>query len=370
MVLIDQRGTGYSNKLHVPMPGSDEDLQGYFAPYFQPDLFEAALPALQTRADLTQYTTNNSVDDFDEVRAALGYETINLRGGSYGTRSALVYMRRHPETIRTATLQGVQPIAYRNPLPHARGAQEALDMIFAEIEASPRYRAAFPDIEAKLAETLARLDAEPASVLITHPATGEDATIVLDRDSFAESVRLQLYTLDGNRQLPLMLMRAHAGDYRAFAESALAMSRGVRGIIAWGMLMCVTESEDISRIDPAEIEPACAGTFLGDVRIRTQMAVADIWPSGTVPPSFAEPVRVDVPVLLLSGSHDPSTTAAWGAEAARHLPDSVHVVVPGGHGVDGPAVRRLERAFLEAGATDGLDLSEVEALELPPLVLP
>ena len=51
-----------------------------------------------------------------------------------------------------------------------------LDMIFAEIQASPRYRAAFPDIEAKFTETLARLETEPASVVISHPATGEDAT--------------------------------------------------------------------------------------------------------------------------------------------------------------------------------------------------
>lgn len=40
----------------------------------------------------------------------------------------------------------------------------------------------------------------------------------------------------------------------------------------------------------------------------------------------------------------------------------------GGHGVAGPAVRRLERAFLERGLVEGLDLSEVERLRLPPLV--
>ena len=38
--------------------------------------------------------------------------------------------------------------------------------------------------------------------------------------------------------------------------------------------------------------------------------------------------------------------------------------------MSGPAIERLERAFLEAGSIEGLDLSDVEALELPPLVLP
>lgn len=46
------------------------------------------------------------------------------------------------------------------------------------------------------------------------------------------------------------------------------------------------------------------------------------------------------------------------------------MVAPGGHGVAGPEIQRLERAFLDRGSIGSLDLSEVEALELPPLVLP
>ena len=108
-------------------------------------------------------------------------------------------------------------------------------------------------------------------------------------------------------------------------------------------------------------------TAAGD---STQASLLALWLFGEVPDSYADPVCVDVPVLLISGTHDPVTPPRWGAEAARHLPDSLHVVVPGGHGVGGREVRRLERAFLERGSVEGLDLSEVQALELPPLVLP
>ncbi len=325
---------------------------------------------MQRRADLKQYTTDNSVDDFDEIRAALGYKKINLRGGSYGTRSALVYMRRHPGTIRTASLQGVQPISYRNPLPHARSAQNSLDLIFREIRTTPRYARAFPNIVEDFQATLDRLEKEPAHVLVSHPNTGKNQTITLDRNAFAEAVRLQLYSIDSNRRLPLMLMKAYAGDYRELAQAALRQNRGARGGIAWGMLMCVTGSEDISRINGAEVSKACAGTFLGETRIRNQMAVADFWPSGRVPQEFDEPVSVDIPVLLFSGTHDPSTAPEWGAEAARHLPNSLHVVVPGGHGVSGPEIERLEQAFLDQGSVGQLDTSEVKGLKLPPLALP
>ena len=255
-------------------------------------------------------------------------------------------------------------------MPHARSAQEALDLIFEEIRNTPRYREAFPDIEAKFQETLRRLEREPAEVRVRHPASGKEQTVILDRNAFAEGVRLQLYNMDSNRRLPRMLMRAYDGDYRELTEAAIAMSRAVGGIIAWGMLMCVTGSEDICRIDPDEIEAACAGTFLGDVRIRTQMEVASIWPHGQVDDAFFDPVEVDVPALLFSGTHDPSTAPKWGAEAARHLPNSLHVVIPGGHGVAGAEIRRLEQAFLESGTVKGLDPSEVERLRIPPLVLP
>ena len=81
------------------------------------------------------------------------------------------------------------------------------------------------------------------------------------------------------------------------------------------------------------------------------------------------PVSVATPVLLFSGTHDPSTAPEWGAQAARHLPNSLHVIVPGGHGVSGPEVEQLEKSFIERGSVEGLDLSAIEQLKLPPLQL-
>ena len=73
------------------------------------------LDEIETNADPRHYTTPVAMDDLDEVRAALGYETINLLGGSYGTRAVLVYMRRHPERVRTAVLDGLAPVSMRLP---------------------------------------------------------------------------------------------------------------------------------------------------------------------------------------------------------------------------------------------------------------
>ncbi len=370
IVLVDQRGTGRSNPLQVRLPGNDGNLQGYLDPIFQPEPFEAALKELDKKADLTRYTTPVAMDDLDEVRTALGYDKINLIGGSYGSRAALVYIRRHQQTVRSAILDGVAPIAFKNPLYHASAAQEGLDRIFEEVDANPEYCRAFPGLKRKFRSILKRLDAEPVKVMIRHPATNERVAVMLTRDVFAEALRIMMYYLDTNRQVPLCLLKAYEGDYEPFAQLGMMSLRRLKNIINFGMLLCVTGSEDIPRIDPKSISRLTRNTFLGDGRVRRQMAVAAIWPSGDVPSDYGKPVKSDVPVLLLSGTHDPVTPPRFAAEAAKHLKNSFHLVVPGAHGVGGPVIERIKRDFLTKGTVKGLDTSGVEKMRLPPFVLP
>ena len=92
IVLVDQRGTGKSNPLNCR--GGGDSLRDLT----EPDA--AALEELRTclarlPGDPRFYTTNIAMDDLDDVRAWLGYDRVNLYGGSYGTRAALVYVRRH-----------------------------------------------------------------------------------------------------------------------------------------------------------------------------------------------------------------------------------------------------------------------------------
>src|SRR5205823_2816047 len=76
---------------------------------------------LGARAEVSWYTTSVAVQDLERVRAALGYERINLYGTSYGTRVAQHYLRRFPERVRAVILDGVVPA------PLALGPEVALD---------------------------------------------------------------------------------------------------------------------------------------------------------------------------------------------------------------------------------------------------
>ncbi|MFO1054499.1 MAG: alpha/beta hydrolase [Planctomycetota bacterium] len=369
LVLVDQRGTGLSNPLRVETPGNDDDPAGYLKPIFVPENFAKARVQLEKHADLRFYTTPIAMDDLDAVRAALGYEKIDLYGGSYGTRAALVYMRQHHEHVRCAILDGVAPIAFENPLHHARSAQDGLDRLAEECAADPARHAAYPDLHADMATILAKLAEHPVDVAIDWH--GKQLSVPLDRDSFTGAFRILMYSAESNRRAPLLLHRAAQGDFGPFAELAIASNRNLNASLALGMLMCVTASEDLSRITEDEIVRECKDTFLGESRVRAQLAVAKVWPKGELPDDYAQPVAVDVPTLLLSGTHDPVTPPRWGAEAASHLKNSLHVVVDGCHGVgQGPRMERLMREFLDRASVEDLDQSGIDEIRMDPIVLP
>lgn len=361
LVFLSQRGTGGSNGLRCPLPDRSPGMA--LEELWDVARFEVCRDELARHADLTQYTTPIAADDLDEVRAALGYDRINLIGGSYGTRFSLVYMRRHPETVRSAVLKGVAPVAFRNPLHHAREAQQALERIFEACARDTDCHEAYPQLEAEFQAVLARLDAQPADVSVRDPASGGRVGVVFDRSDFATALRLRMY---GNTsEVPWLIHRAFLEDFNPIAEFAIAMNQGLDDALAMGMLLCVTCNEDVSRIDAAEIDAATAGTFLGSRRVRAQMAACAIWPRAEVPPGYGDPVTARVPTLVLSGAYDPVTGPRWGDEAARHLPLAMHVVVPQTHAIGGPCVDALVAEFLDRGTTEALDTSCVRAMTLP-----
>ncbi|HEX8705974.1 MAG TPA: alpha/beta hydrolase [Myxococcaceae bacterium] len=370
VVLVDMRGTGEGHRLDCQL-GSDDDLQAYLVPiFYEGSRFSECRQALEKQADLTQYTTPNSMQDLDEVRQALGYGKIHLEGGSYGTRAGLTYLRMYPQNVRAALLSGLVPVSNRSPLYHAAAAQRAFDQMVAECEAEAACHAAYPNPRGDLAAILQTLREKPARVQVSHPATGAPAQLTLSEPAFTDGLRVFLYSAERGRMVPRLLQRARAGDYTPFAEAALQSSKGLRESLRFGLLLSVTCSEDVHRIRPEEVEKETAGSFIGSHRVRGQMAACAEWPRGQVPEDYFRPFTTEVPVLLVSGNLDPVTPPQWAEEAKKSLPNSIHVVTPGGHTSSNPCVESIAKQLFESGTVQGLDTSCVAALRTPPFVLP
>jgi pimeloyl-ACP methyl ester carboxylesterase len=366
IVLVNVRGTGGDNNLQCVLHGGDENIQGYLENTFDVEEFRKCRDELQQKFDLTKYATPMAMDDLNDVRKALGYEKINLMGTSGGTRSSLIYMRRHPETVRSAILVGVAPLAYRNPLYHPGGAQHALDLLFKECSEDSACSEAFPNLEEEFWTVLERLEEGPVQVKISNPVTDEMIEVSLSRHAFTETIRSLMYSLRRSRRVPFYIHQAFLGNFRSITEEAVMQERGSQRGLSLGLLLCVVCSEDVVRIRPEDIPKETKGSYRGDVRVRSQMAVCDIWPKAELPKNYGDPVAVDIPVLLFSGTMDPVTPPRWGEEAARHLPNSLHVVVPGAHGVYGSCTTGIMKAFLSKGSVKGIDTSCVQTMTLLP----
>jgi pimeloyl-ACP methyl ester carboxylesterase len=373
VVLVDQRGTGASHPLDCKLPGSDDDPEGYFGDMLPVEAIRTCRAGLD--ADPALYTTPIAMDDLDDVRAALGYGKINLYGSSYGTRAVLVYMRQHPEHVRSATLRGVVPTYMKTPLYYARDTQRALGLLFKECKADPACHAAYPDLEGQWNAVEERLGKSPAETDIDfepQPGVYKRVHLALPRDEFNEAIRFRLYSEESN-QIPRFIARAFAGDFADIAKLALRQRRLAArgGLLSVGLYLSVTCSEDVAFIDPGEARRLAAGTFLGTYRVDQQVKACAVWPRGKLPADYLEDVRSNAPTLLISGVRDPVAPPIWAEQVARHLTQVTDLVLPAGfHGLPDACTTRLMNAFVIQGGPRGLDTSCVQAMRVPPFLLP
>jgi pimeloyl-ACP methyl ester carboxylesterase len=364
VIFVDQRGTGESSPLDCEV---DEELEA------TPDSVAAALDALKRclagyEADTRQYTTPNAVDDFDELRERLGYEQLNLWGGSYGTRVALVYLRRHPERVRSVVIDGVAPVNMQLPLYFARDGERALELLFEACAEDTGCAGAFPELESRTRSLLVELERRPHRIELTHPATGAVEELDVDAEMVAGIVRNALYSSEIGALLPLLLSRAARGEFAGLA--AIASAGGDGGISA-GLMLSVLCTEDVAGIDPEQAREVAEGSFLGVLPVERLKDACALWPKGELPEGYHDPVRSERPVLVLSGELDPVTPPSWGEAAAATLANARHVVVPGtAHGTSTRGCVPEQIAdFLEAGGAAGLDFGCVEELRRPAFFL-
>jgi pimeloyl-ACP methyl ester carboxylesterase len=372
LLLVDYRGTGGSSPLPCTELSGDAGIEQFLNEFLPAAEVRACRERLEQTADLAFYNADMAVDDLAEVATDLGLTELNLIGYSYGTRVTQVFLRRHPGLVRTATLFGVLPTGGRVPLPLARDTQNAIDDLFALCAADADCHAAFPHPEKDLRKILKQAEQAPVEVDFD---TGEPELVhlVLNRDAIAQMVRYMSYSAIGQSYLPLALRLAAEGDLSLMLEFGYYIGQSfVEGVE--GLYLSVTCAEDVPFIQEKEIKKAVRKTFVGDFRIRRQIAACAEWPEMALPLSFLDPVVSDVPVLAFSGSLDPTTPPANGEEVVSHLTRGRHLVMPGaGHGAPvgmqgAGCVADLVTAFVNAGAAEGLDASCLANLQKPPFV--
>jgi pimeloyl-ACP methyl ester carboxylesterase len=365
IILVDQRGTGESNPLECDLTDVGDLLHSMVT--FEIPGIEACRDALDANADLRLYTTTIAMHDLDDVRQALGLGQINLLGGSYGTRAALEYIRRYPEQVRTAMLRGVHPPSATLPLNFDGDSQAALDAMLAACAEDPSCSESFPDTRKQIQAVLRRLDDAPALASVDDPLSGKSVEVVVTRQLFAGAIHYLLYDSRAAARLPLLIRRADAGRFDALIGALLDIATRMGGNIGIGMFLSVVCTEDVPFFDDEAIARESRDTLLGGQLSRGLKRSCRDWPRGALPEDYKQPVRADVPVLLISGEVDPVSAPHLAERAAGHLPNSLHVVLPGlSHAGWAPGcVDDLIQQLVETGSTEDLDPSCVNELSRP-----
>lgn len=358
IVLVDQRGTGQSHPLRCEFPEEanlDENTE--LAPFLQTCLTELD-------ADPTLYTTAIAMQDLDQVRAALGYEQINLYGVSYGTRAALTYLRMYPDRVRAVILDGVVAPQLALGLDVAMDAQNALDLIFARCADDPVCAENFPDLPAQFDAVLSTLKAAPVPVRIPDPVTGEPRPFDFTYDMLSVVMRFYSYSPETVALIPLLISTAQE-DYTRLASQYLILTTDLTTRINNAMAYSVQCAEDVPFFTAEQAAQAAEDAYMGELVSGGLIEICNTWPRGPIPADFKDPVRSDIPVLMLSGEYDPVTPPAYAEQAAETLPNSLHLIAPGqGHNVIlRGCIPELAEQFLLTASLNNLETACVNEIE-------
>ena len=365
IVLIDQRGTGKSNGLGCKFgdPNTPDLIDVVKRELLSRKLLQECRDTLAQRADLTLYTTTIAMADIDEVRAALGYERINLWGGSYGTRAAMEYLRRYPNHVRSVVIDGVAPPSLALPATFARDAGAVYEKMLSACEAAPSCAKQYPQLRTQVDELLASLDKQPRKIFLPDPLTGSPREIALIRDGVLMAVFSTLYVPEMVALLPASLARAKQGDYAPLLAMSAAFGDFAEDKIFMGMRFSVVCAEDLPRIGTSRQNAAP----FGELFVREFAKGCEGWPRGVMAKDFDQPVVSDKPVLILSGGLDPVTPPPFGEEVKKGFSNSLHLVASNvGHGVSSRGCApKLIKTFIETASVAGLDGKCLERLPRP-----
>ncbi|KPM41125.1 hypothetical protein AK830_g5432 [Neonectria ditissima] len=117
LMMVDIRGTHSSNPVNVSLdvfsalPLAYPQNQTEFDAYRQAstDIFQSWIDSSSPPGIIEHLGTREVVQDYEQIRQALGYKTIHFLGGSYGSYRAQQYAFKFPDRVGHFVLDGVVP---------------------------------------------------------------------------------------------------------------------------------------------------------------------------------------------------------------------------------------------------------------------
>lgn len=314
--------------------------------------------------DVTRYGLVQQVDDMETARAAFGYDRINLLSDSAGTRTAMIYAWRHPQSIHRSVMVGVNPPGAFLLDPEIT--DEQLNRFATLCAADDACRARTSDLTATMRRTAADFPsrwlflrikesnlraATVYGMLDTAPSGPESAPVMIDS---------WLSAAEGDASgfwFTSVLVDVVFGDFFIAGQRAAAASidyEPAREYFSEG-------PGDLSNLGRAATASAwSAGRWVG------------VWPAADEVESYQQMRTSDVETLVVNGALDVMTPPQWASnELMPYLPNGEEVVLPGfGHvgsffNQQPEAGNHLVNRFFDTGRVDD-SRYESQGVDFPP----
>ncbi|MEM9667891.1 MAG: alpha/beta hydrolase [Pseudomonadota bacterium] len=339
VIAISQRG-------NPGVPGLVPDLSirnAAIAPLDQPasmikaskrsaDAYQVALERWTAAGvDVGGYDIINIVDDIYDVRKALGYGKIVLRGCSFGSQWSFSYMKRWPDTVDRALLSGVEPLDFAYD--SAKWLWVSMARLAAQAEADPDLAPAIPEggLLAAYKTVLKRLRTEPATVSVADPSSGGTIDVTVGPDDLRLGAIRYFDVLggetdtDGLALWPHFILELYNGDYRALGlMTAVARTTPSDGPMITALIdnsLGISDKRDdqlLAEVERQWVEPNW-----------WYRATRNVDAALEVDASFRDDEMLPMPVLLVSGSFDWSTPIENAQHAEAFLEQGKLVTIGG-----------------------------------------
>jgi pimeloyl-ACP methyl ester carboxylesterase len=308
ILLVDQRGTGGSHPLECPgspPPATRKALRPYVASCLR-----------RLHDDPLQYGTIAAADDLDAVRRALGYESLDLYGSSYGATLAQEFLIRHPRSVRTIVLDGATLVSIPFYSRFATNGERALEAVAARCHDAPTCAAAYPGWASQLVRLIAAWNRKPIYLPLAGRFTG---------DELAGVVQSLTTSVEGASELPDLVARAAAGDLVPLAEHVVGGERITPSLMFWSV-MC---NEPWVGLASHSSGPSYLTGFTRNALSTTRLVCSLLPMRHDTKADWTLPESSGVPVLALVGGADPQDPLGNLTGLHRHFRNATIVVAHG-----------------------------------------
>ncbi len=362
ILLLDLRGTGASRLNCEAYDTLEVDTRSRV---YDPETAKSCFDELNGKVDLSQYNTDNAVEDIAQVLSWLKIDQLYFSGSSCGTRIGIELSRRYPNRVGGLILTGTVPPEFGLANFADLEIEKQLQKLLIKCRNDKKCSGRFPDFLKKMNELANRLDKNPVEYAFRKDSTMDAIPVLVDGDHFRSMIAQQVASGSQMHHIPLLAEEASKGNFGPLIK------KNINSKIVHPVEWCqFCTEEPYTKIDSQYRQRSLQFFTKGLYGIQ-DTEVCKTWGIQPYPQWLTKELRLDMPVLLITGRNDVPTPPRMADKIVEAATNSRHVVFSGqGHALtDWDCWKDLVSGFLMGTPLDKLDSKCAENYETPEFIM-